>query len=248
MKPVHDFKKQLDNFDLEATVIASYVYAEMAILHAASKSKKLLAQLNVTSTFWKTCFAAFQTGAYIALGRVFDKGSPYNLEAILTSMEVDIQTFSRESLAQRKSENGFNDPARLKDYVSKAHVLTVEDIRRIRRSVARRRAIYDRAIMHVRHRYLAHRQTHDHVAVDSLYARGKVKEMWQLSIFLVRLHQELSSLYVNGKKPNLRLRFRYSPKVMYDKKANIVGPHERMVNDVRKLMELIESTARDRSN
>jgi hypothetical protein len=42
MKPVRDFEKQLDNLELEATVISNYVYAEWAMHHAAAKSTKLL--------------------------------------------------------------------------------------------------------------------------------------------------------------------------------------------------------------
>lgn len=243
MKPVHDFEKQLSNFSLETTVVASYVYAAMAIQHAASKSKELLGVLNRTPTFWRTCYAAFQSSAYVALGRVFDTRSPYNIEALIASMEYDMGVFSRSALAERKASAGFADPVRLQRYVADAHILDSSDIRRIRRAVARRRLLYDRAIMPVRHRYLAHRQAQGAPDVQDLYGRGKVKEMWQLSCFLLQLHQALSGLYSNGQKPQLRVRTRYSPKVMYDCPGNYSGPHERIVRDVRTLMQILERTA-----
>jgi hypothetical protein len=243
MRPVRDFEKQLNNLDLEVTVIASYVYAEMSIQHAASKSKDLLRVLNRTPTFWRTCYASFQSAAYVALGRVFDLKSPYNIEALIASMEHDMSVFSRNALAARKASAGFSDPARLQHYVSKAHVLDLSDIRRIRRAVARRRLVYDRAIMPVRHQYLAHRQAHGHASVQGLYSKGKVKEMWQLSCFLYQLHQTLWNLYNNGHKPELRVRVRLSPKVIYDRPGNYSGPHERIVRDVRILMGILESGA-----
>lgn len=242
MKPAKDFEKQLRNLALETTVVASYVYAEMAIQHAASKSKPLLATLNRTPTFWKTCYAAFQSSAYVALGRIFDLKSPFNLEALIASMEDDMSVFSRNALAARKVKAGFISPTRLQEYVSNAHVLDAKDIRRIRQAVARRRLIYDRAIMPVRHRYLAHRQTQGETDVQELYARGKVKEMWQLSCFLHHLHQTLWELHTNGRKPQLRIRCRYSPRVMYDRPGRYTGPHELIVRDVRTLMNLLEST------
>src|SRR5690606_3616176 len=113
MRPVRDFEKQLGNLELEATVIASYVYAEMSIQHAASKSKDLLKALNRTPTFWRTCYASFQSAAYVALGRVFDLKSPYNIEALIASMEHDMSVFSRSALAARKASSGFSDPIRL---------------------------------------------------------------------------------------------------------------------------------------
>ena len=242
MRPVHDFEKQLSNLDLEVTVIASYVYAEMSIQHAASKSKKLLRVLNRAPTFWRTCNASFQSSAYMALGRVFDLKSPYNIEALIASMEHNISAFSRNALSARKAAAGFSDPIQLRQYVASAHALDLADIRRIRRAVARRRLVYDRAIMPVRHQYLAHRQANGHANVQSLYNKGKVKEMWQLSCFLYQLHQSLWNLYNNGHKPELRVRVRQSPKVIYDYPENYVGPHERIVNDVRILMGILESS------
>ena len=40
------FETQLENFRNEASVVARYMYAEMAIQHAASKSEALLNRLN----------------------------------------------------------------------------------------------------------------------------------------------------------------------------------------------------------
>lgn len=239
MRPVRDFEKQLGNLDLEATVIASYVYAEMAIQHSASRSNALLKALNRSPVFWRTFYASFQSSAYLALGRVFDLKSPFNIEALIASMEHDMTVFSRSALAARKSSSGFSDPAKLQGYVANAHVFTRDDVVRIRRAVARRRTVYDRAIMPVRHQYLARRQAHGD-NVSKLYAKGKVKETWKLSSFLYHFHQTLWNLYYNGRRPELRIRMRHSPKAIYDRGGSYVGPHERIVSDVRTLMGIIE--------
>lgn len=49
-KPL-DFLVQLENFLQESSVAARFMYAQMAIQHAASKSKTLLNRLNDTPTF-----------------------------------------------------------------------------------------------------------------------------------------------------------------------------------------------------
>jgi hypothetical protein len=237
MRPVRDFEKQLANLELEATVIANYVYAEMALHHAASKSRKLLVTLNRTPTLWRTIYAALQSSAYVALGRVFDLKSPYNIEALIVSMESDMTVFSHQALGTRKN---FNSPVQLQRYLASSYVPTNDDIRRIRRAVQRRRLVYNRAIMPVRHQYLAHRQAEGATA-QSLYAKGKVKEMWQLSCFLQHLYDQLWMLYHNGRKPKLRVTSRYSPKVMYDRPKNSSAPQERIVGDVRKLMTILLS-------
>jgi hypothetical protein len=240
VQPDHSFERQLSNLDRESTVIANYVYAEMAIQHAASKSRKLLNRLNSTPTFWITCNAALQSAAYIAIGRVFDRKSPYNLEALVVSMEKDLSVFGRNALAERKREGKAIDPPWLQDYLNKAYFPKRSDVARIRKHIATYRALYERAFMPVRHQYLAHRQAHGSEKAQQLFAKGKVKELWRLSTFLLRLYSALWELLHNGRKPVLRP-IRYSAKVMYDSSGQRTGAHEYIVRDTRKLMRFIET-------
>lgn len=240
MKPDHSFERQLKNLEHEANVVANYVYAEMAIQHAASKSEKLLGRLNRTPTFWIACNAAFQSAAYIALGRVFDLKSPYNVEALLNAMEIELALFQKQALATRKRNGASADPPWLKEYLENAYYPTKRDVERLRKRVAEYRAIYDRAIMPVRHQYLAHRQAHGHEKVQALFGKGEVRDMWRLSAFLLRLHLSLREMLLNGRKPVLRP-VRYSVRVMYDSDTNRTGSHEYMVRDVKNLMNFIES-------
>lgn len=240
MRPDYSFERQLANLERESRVIANYVYAEMAIQHAASKSRKLLNRLNRTPTFWITCNAAFQSAAYIAIGRVFDRKSPYNLEALAVAMERDLSVFSREALAERKRDGKKVDPPWLSDYLGNAYYPRRADMARIRKHIANYRALYERAFMPVRHQYLAHRQAHGSEKVQQLFAKGKVKEMWRVSTFLLRLHSALWDLLHNGHKPVLRP-IRYSPKVMYESLSQRTGAHEYIVRDTRKLMRFIET-------
>jgi HEPN superfamily AbiU2-like protein len=240
MKPDHSFERQLDNLRHESVVVATYVYAEMALQHAGSKSKKLLSRLNMTPTFWNACHAAFQSAAYVALGRVFDLKSPYNIEALLVSLEKELQLFQRPALESRKRAGFGGNTSWLKGYLDSAYYPDVKDITRLRSKVSVYREIYERAVMPVRHQYLAHRQAHDESKVQELYGRGKVKEMWRLSSFLVKLHLALRELHLNGRKPVLRPA-RFSVKSMYDVESHRTGPHEYIVQDVRKLMKFMES-------
>lgn len=240
MKPDYSFERQLENLDHEAQVIANYVYAEMTIQHAASLSKKLLYRLNGSPTFWITCNAALQSAAYIAIGRVFDRKSPYNLDALMAAMEQNLALFARPALAARKLEGKQSDPPWLQDYLNSAYYPKASDVTRLRKHVASYRKIYERAFMPVRHRYLAHRQAHGHENVQKLFGKGKVREIWRLSTFLVKLHSALWDLLQNGRKPVLRP-IRYSPKRIYSSKSQRTGPHERIVRDTKKLMKFIET-------
>ncbi|MDN3920410.1 transposase [Roseateles violae] len=235
-----DFFIQLENLRHEAGVAARYVYAEMAIQHAASKSKKLLNRLNDTPTFWIACGAAFQSAAYIALGRMFDTTSRYNVEELLKTLEDNLHLFQPAALAERKRNGKAEDPDWLAEYLAEAYYPTLADVLRIRKKVDGHRAVYERAIKPVRHKYLAHREKQERSEVSALYAAGTVKEIWRLATFLLQLHDVLWQLLHNGRRPVFRA-MRYSVKSIFDSSAQGSHAHESMVGEVKKLMALLET-------
>lgn len=236
----YGFEAQLRNFDQEATVVAQYVYGEMAVQYAASRSKALLQQLNEAPEFWLACAAAFQTAEFVALARIFDRKSKFNLGALVDSMERDLQLFQRDELAARKRGDQNADPEWLDDYLNEAHYPTPTDVARIRTMVARRRSAYERAIGPARNKYFAHRERHGHANVQALFANARVKDLWLLSRFLVNLHQALWDQLHNGRRVELP-RTRFSVRSLYQSKELGSAPHERIVSDVKKLMAKLES-------
>lgn len=236
----HTFEVQLDNFRNEANLAARYMYAEMAIQHAASKSSKLLNRLNRTPTFWITCGSALQSSAYISIARIFDVKSDYNVNALLKSMEDNLSIFQKDALESRKRIGNTTEPEWLEDYLLKAYYPKIKDVERLQKKVSEYRVIYDKAIKPVRNKYLAHREKQDSNEVANLYAGGKLKELWRVCSFLLQLHSLLQELFFNGKKPVMKA-IRYSPKVIFDSATQGSSPHESIVGEVKRLMHFIET-------
>lgn len=236
------FADQLQSLDHESTVIANYVYAEVAIQHSANQSEIVLAQLNRTATFWLAAQAAFQTAAYIALGRVFDHDSKFNLGQLTAAFGNNLDVFSRDALAERKRDGAKEDPPWLEGYLAKMYTPTEKDVERISRHVERYQGIFLKTIKPPRNKYLAHREKRAKEEVDQLFARGTRTELWRMSVFLLRLHSALWDLYHNGNKPLLR-NIRYSPMRIYDNPGHGNSPHERMVRDVKELMTILAEGA-----
>lgn len=236
----HDFLVQLDNFRHEAYSAAQYLYADMAVQHAASTSSRLLARLNMTPTFWLTHSAASQVAAYVCLGRVFDTNSRYNIDALLNSFEANLALFSKSALAERKRDGKAEDPPWLAAYLAKSHYPDAKDIARLRKKVAEYREIYDRAIKPVRHKYIAHREKQEHSEVQALFAQGKVRELWRMVTFLYTFYEALWQQFHNGSKAVLRPR-RYSVKTIYFAKQHSSAPHEAVIAETKALMQLIEN-------
>jgi len=234
------FEIQLENFRRESVTAAQYIYAEMAIQHAASKSKRLLNRLNNTPTFWLSCSAALQSSAYISLGRIFDTNSKYNVAALLDAMEKNLDLFQREGLASRKRNGSEIEPPWLAEYLEGAYYPTIKDVNRLRGMVEKYRVIYERAIKPARNKYLAHREKEEHAEVKALFGRGTVRELWRLTTFLYQLYEVLWEQLHNGRRPVFRS-LRHSVKSIYDANYQRTSPHEHMVADVKKLMQFLET-------
>jgi hypothetical protein len=239
MTPHRQFEVQLKNLQNEAGIAARYIYADMAIQHAASKSQKLLNRLNRAPTFWIACGAAFQTAAYMSLGRIFDTKSHFNVAAVLDAMEADPPLFQRDALANRKRDGRTTDPRWLQDYLRAAYYPTHNDVVRLRKKVEDYRAIYERAVKPARNEYLAHREKQDHVEVSALFGSGTIKDLWRLTTFLLQLHSVLWELLHNGTRPVFRP-IRYSVKAIFDAETQRSQTHEHMVREVKELMQFIE--------
>ena len=234
-----DFQTQLENFRHESGAAAQYIYAEMAIQHAASKSRKLLNKLNNTPRFWIICEASLQSAAYVSIARIFDTKSRYNVDTLLDSMEKNLHLFQREALATRKRYGNTEDPEWLHEYLQHAYYPTTKDIARLRDKVAKWRLVYERAVKPARNKYLAHREKADHAQVQALFAGGTIRELWRLTTFLLQLNEVLWEQLHNGRKPVFRS-LRHSVKSIYDAKQHSSAPHESIVADVKKLMQFIE--------
>ena len=241
-----DFVTQLENFDNEARSAARFAYADFAIQHAASKSKRLLYRLNNTPTFWLTAAAAFQTAAYISLGRIFDNKSRFNIHELLNTAESNISIFQRDALAERKRDGKPTDPPWLADYLAKAYYPKPDDFARLRKKVDQYRALYEKGIKPARNEYIAHRVRHGHAQVSALFARGKVKDLWRLTVFLQQLYGALWNLLHNGRKPTFRP-MRYSVASMFRRFPSGTSAHESIVREVQKLMQFIESATPNRA-
>src|SRR5258706_2510956 len=243
MSEHRDFTIQLENFRHEAQAVAQYVYADMSVQHAASKSRKLLNRLNTAPGFWLVNAAACQAAAYMALGRVFDKKSKYNINALLDAFEANPQIFARSGIAARKRGDQNVDHPWLPEYLDRAYYPTKQDVRYLRKRVAAYRAFFDRAIKPVRNEYLAHRVRVGHGPVQALFARGQIRELWRLTTFLLALHEALWQLLHNGRKPVIRMG-RYSVKAIYDADSQRTSTHEYITGQTKKLMEFIEHATR----
>jgi hypothetical protein len=240
MSAHRQFEVQLENLRNEAGIAARYIYADMAVQHAVSKSQKLLNRLNRTPTFWIACGAAFQSAAYMSLGRVFDTKSKFNVAALLYAMEANLALFQREALATRKRDGKTADPPWLPDYLGSAYYPTARDVARLRKKVNDYRVVYVRAVKPARNKYLAHRETQDHAEVSALFGRGTLKDLWRLTTFLLQLHSILSELLHNGRKPVFGP-IRYSVKTIFDAKTQRSQTHESIVREVKELMYFIEN-------
>jgi hypothetical protein len=204
--PEQQFQHELEVFRTEEETATQFFYAYVAVHSVAYDNETIEALLNTAPLFWNTCMGALQTGAFIALGRIFDQNSTHNIDRLLRLAQDNKNIFSKAALARRKQGDATARPPWLDEFLREKYEPTAMDFRRLRAHVKKWRRIYENTYRDVRHKWFAHKEISDPA---SLFQKGSIRELQRLFAFLGSLYNALWQLFFNGLKPVLRPR-RYS--------------------------------------
>jgi hypothetical protein len=225
MKSIDDeFSRELEIFGGEAEGGAQFFYSYLAVHELAKRDRRLFRLLDENALFWNTTLGGLQTGAIMALGRIFDHRSAHNLNTLVRLVSQHRGMFAKTALGKRKQGTESEPPEWLPQYLRSAYEPTAVDFRRLADHVKKYRRIYESKYHDLRNQLYAHKQTADPTAVAALVANTSIREMQRLFVFLLQLHQALQELFVNGRKPILRP-FRYSAQRI-GKRPSIAIPGE----------------------
>ena len=209
------FENELEIFRHEIEGCIQFFYAYLAVHAVAGDDRSVYQLLNQAPLFWNTTLAALQASTFIVLGRIFDQGSPHNIDQVFRIAQRTPEIFSRFALGARRQGRNETPPRWLKKYVRGVYEPTPSDFRRLRAHVRKRRKIYETNYRDLRHKVFAHKELTDPVAVAALFAKTNIRELQRILVFLSSLYDALWQLYFNGRKPAIRPR-RYSVRRIRD--------------------------------
>ncbi len=113
-----------------------------------------------------------------------------------------IEIFSKDALAARKHAEWVNASEWIVEFLEQAYVPSHDDIRRLKKEVAKWRTVYETTYEPLRNKSFAHREFADDTEqLHALIERTKMGELKRMCLFLISLHDALWQLYQNGKEP-----------------------------------------------
>jgi hypothetical protein len=246
--PDTEFENELETFRHEADGRTQFFYAYLAVHAVAGDDQSVYRTLNQAPLFWNTALGALQAATFIGLGRIFDQGSPHNIDRVLGIAQRNPEIFARAALGARRQARTGTPPEYLEEYIEAVYEPTPQDFRRLRAYVHNRRRIYQSNYRDLRHKVFAHKALNDQVAVAALFAKTNIRELQRLFVFLNSLYDALWQLYFNGNKPVLRPR-RYSVKRIRDLPSpewKRKGVQERITHEVDAFLRGCASVAQQR--
>lgn len=213
----------------------------MAINEVARRRRTVLDYLNRNALFWVTASGAMQSGAIIAMGRSFDQRSPHNVDRVIKIAQDHPAIFSETALRRRKQGEATAPPPWLDDFMRHVCVPGARDFRRLRAHIKKHRRIYDSNYRDLRSKIYAHTEATEEVEVQQIVSRTNVREVERLLPFLMRVHETLWHLFMNGRKPTLRAMARSvkpSGQLTLPSRS-LAGVHRRMTRDTEDLLTRI---------
>jgi hypothetical protein len=236
---------ELEIFGREVNAAAQYLYAQMTINHRARSSRRVLQALNRTPLFWNTIAGALQQSTFIALGRLFDQGSPHNVDRVLRVFQKHREVFSKNALADRKRRASATADEWVAAYVAGVKEPTPTDFRSLRKRVAEYRRIYDTQFDRIRDTVFAHKNVVDENEVATLFGQARTRDLERVVVFLNELHSALWDLLHNGGKPIPRRRPSSARHLTRQPNYRLHTNRfpEMMVRETKECVELVEKGA-----
>lgn len=184
---------------------------------------------------------ALQFASIVALGRIFDQKSRYNVDRVLGLAQQNKHLFSKEALAARKRKGSSTADEWLPDYLARVRPPTDKDFRRLRQLIKKHRATYEAQVRDIRHRHYAHTEVIDQGEVAAMFEKARYTDVERVVGFLNQLHEALWQVFHNGRPLRLRPAPRSSKRIArrrFDDRRTATTP-EAMVKDTRRLLRMI---------
>jgi hypothetical protein len=196
-------EQELEMFRGEEESAQQYFYGYLATQLVPFKNSEVLEKMRETPMFWRTTRYALLMSAFVVLGRIFDQDSKslHNIDKLLAVVSANIGALSRAGLLQRRVVQGMT-PADAAAYASTKYDLTSNDVRAIRKEVAKWRKVYEATYRDIRHKIFAHKGVSS-AGADALMAKTNIDEVKEMLGFLHSLYMSLFQLHSNGLKPDL---------------------------------------------
>jgi hypothetical protein len=156
-----EFERELEVFRAEAGAASQFFYAFLTVHAVAGDVPAVFKLLNTAPRFWNTNLGALQTSTFVALGRIFDQDSAYNVGRVLKIAQDNAHIFSKAALGDRKRKSSPNRIDWLESYLRHSYVPTPSDFRRIRKLVRKYRRTYEEKYRDLRHKVFAHKVVSD---------------------------------------------------------------------------------------
>src|SRR5579872_6787368 len=96
------FARELELFRVDAEKGAQFFYSYLAVHELAKRQRRVFRLLDQDALFWNTLLGGAQTGAIMALGRIFDHKSPHNINVVMRIVSERRSIFSKAALGRRK--------------------------------------------------------------------------------------------------------------------------------------------------
>ncbi|MGC0391118.1 hypothetical protein [Bradyrhizobium sp. USDA 241] len=232
----NSFEEELEVFRTEEETAQQHFFAYLSVRTLAASDEGVLNNIKTTPLFWRTTHHAMLLAAFVTLGRIFDQDpkSDHNIDKLMRVTNDNLHLLTKAGLASRRVASGSMTQQQANRYAADAYDMTVQDVRDLKKQVAKWRRVYEDKYRDVRHFVFAHKKTQ--ATVEQVLARTNVEEVKELFGFLAGLYHALDQLYLNGRRPVVEVRkFVLSP----NSRSSSMSPGERVFAEGHEVLRMV---------
>lgn len=243
LTPDQEFELRLNALSRDARAAARFTYIGEAVRFSAAPRPELITRLDEFAGFWNTVLGALQTGAIVALGRMYDQRKDVlSARKLLEYAMANPALFSAASLRARVATR-LAAPADVDAYMEDVQPPTQAQFEALAAALAEHTALYEDKVQPIRHKAFAHAGRITQDELHAMFAAVPVADFERLTVFPLRLHETLWQTHINGRA----LVLIDTPSAIAELMANPLGrraigmEHQHAVRDTTDFLNWLES-------
>lgn len=203
MKEERELAERIEALGRDSRSCAVFVYTELAFHRIIGGDPSALDRIQPHAGFWNAVLAGLQCSAFVALGRIYDKGKgTRSAHHLLKYAETNRGVFSHAMLRQRKRGHGLDETA-ADEFVKDAFEPRHGAFDDLRKEFERHQAYYVERIEPIRHTVFAHAGAQSLEDRNKLFTGLMVRDLERTVVFPLQLYRALWGLFQNGNRPLL---------------------------------------------
>lgn len=218
-----NMREHIDSLRKEAETTLRVLYALMQFRHSIT-CKQCVNKINENANFWVVYESSVRTNLFIGIRRLFEnKANTFNFQKFVEFCVKNIESFSRESIRERKISGSSNADEWIDEYMTGVYEPSEEDFNSLARLVRKNSKKMKGVYTNIASTVYAHAVHMSHPVISDMMKGLEFEEIEMALNSIWHVYEQIWQIYENGRQPNIEIKAYPYKQEVFDSVISQVG-------------------------